>query len=215
MKHMSPERAAIRHVLERSRTVAIVGASPSPERHSHTVARYLSHAGYDVIPVRPDRCDVAGLPAYATLADVAGPIDLVVIFRRPEAVVPHIAEAAAKRAEAIWLPPGAWSPEAEAAAQQHTLTVIKERCIEKEHRHLAQRSGHPEKWGVHVGRRKQTYEDNRMRPDAGGYVAGGGGGHVAGGGVRSVLDEKKMVKGKPSPRSGPRKPARGLRTGKA
>jgi len=143
MKHMSPERGAIRHVLERSRTVAIVGASPSPERHSHTVARYLSHAGYDVIPVRPDRCDVAGLP-----------------------------------------------------------------------RHLAQRSGHPEKWGVHVRRRKQTYEDNRMRPDAGGYVAGGGGGHVAGGGVRSVLDEKKMVKGKPSPRSGPRKPARGLRTRK-
>ena len=69
-------------------------------------------------------------------------------------------------------------------------------------------------WRVQVRRRKQTYEDNRMRPDAGGYVAGGGGGHVAGGGVRSVLDEKKMVKGKPSPRSGPRRPARGLRTRK-
>jgi hypothetical protein len=146
------------------------------------------------------------LPAYATLTDVAGSIDLVVIFRRPDAVVQHIAEAAAKHAEAIWLPPGAWSPEAEAAARQHTLTVIKERCIKEEHRHLAQRSGHPAKWGVHIRRRKPTFEDNRTRPNAGGYVAGGGGGRVAGGGVRSVLDEKKMVKGKPSPRSGPRKP---------
>jgi len=44
MKHLSRERGVIRHVLERARTVAIVGASPSPERHSHTVARYLSHA---------------------------------------------------------------------------------------------------------------------------------------------------------------------------
>lgn len=206
MRHISAERAVIRHVLQRARTVAIVGASPNPGRHSHAVARYLSHAGYDVIPVRPDRCGVAGLPTYARLADVAGPIDLVVIFRRPDEVVPHITEAAAKRAEAIWLPPGAWSPEAEAAAQQHALTVIKDRCIEEEHRHLTQRSGHPEKWGVHVSRRKPTYEDNRQRPDRGGYVSGGGGGHVAGGGVRSVLDEKKMVKGKPSSRSGPRKP---------
>jgi predicted CoA-binding protein len=205
MKHMSPERGVICHVLQRARTVAIVGASSSPERHSHTVARYLRHQGYDVIPVRPDRCEVAGLPTYATLADVAGPINLVVIFRRPNAVVPHIEEAAAKHAEAIWLPPGAWSPEA-AAAQQHGLTVMKERCIEKDHRHLAQRSGHPQKWGVRVSRRKPTYEDNRLRPDAGGYVAGGGGGHVAGGGARSVLDEKKMVKGAPSPRSGPRRP---------
>jgi predicted CoA-binding protein len=203
---MSRERSVIRHVLERARTIAIVGASPSSEQHSHRVAGYLSHAGYDVIPVRPDRCKVAGLPAYATLADVAGAVDLVVIFRRPDAVVPHIAEAAAKHAEAVWLPPGAWSPEADAAARQHALTVIKERCIEEEHRHLAQRSGHPEKSGVHVSRRRPTYEDNRQRPDADGYVAGGGGGHVAGGGVRSVLDEKKMVRGKPSPRSGPRRP---------
>jgi predicted CoA-binding protein len=212
MKHMSPERAVMRHVLERARTIAIVGASPTPERHSHTVARYLSHAGYDVVPVRPDRWEVAGLPTYATLANVAGPIDLVVIFRRPDAAVLHIAEAAAKHAEAIWLPPGVWSPEADTAARQHGLTLIKDRCIEEEHRHLAQRSGHPEKWGVHIRRRRPTYEDNRKRPDAGGYVAGGGGGHVAGGGVRSVLDEKKMVKGKPSPRSGPRKPVRGSKT---
>jgi hypothetical protein len=59
---------------------------------------------------------------------------------------------------------------------------------------------------VHVRQRKATYEDNRQRPDDAGYVARGGGGHVAGGGTRSVLDEKKMVKGAPSRRRGPFKP---------
>lgn len=206
MKHMTRGEAVNRRVLQRARTVAIIGASSSPERHSYTVAAYLKTAGYDVIPIRPDGGDVAGLRTYATLADVAGSVDLVVIFRRPEAVPAHIDEAAAKQVAAVWLPPGAWSPEAEAAADRHGLTFIKELCIAEEHRHLSQGSGHPTKWGVHVRRRKPTYEDNRQRPDDAGYAVGGGGGHVAGGGVRSILDEKKMVKGAPSRRSGVFKP---------
>jgi predicted CoA-binding protein len=203
MKHMTRAEAVSRHVLHRARTIAIVGASPRPDQHSYTVASYLKTAGYDVIPIRPDCVEVAGLPAYARLADVAGPIDLVVIFRRPEAVPSHIEEAAAKQVEAVWLQPGTWSREAEQAAHRHGLTLVKERCVAEEHRHVSQAAGHPTKWGVHVRRRKPTYEDNRRRPDDAGYVAGGGGGHAAGGGVRAVLDEKKMVKGAPSRRSGP------------
>jgi predicted CoA-binding protein len=203
MKHMTREEALNRRVLQRARTVAIIGASPNPARHSNSVANYLRTAGYDVIPVRPDGADVAGLPASVMLTDVAGPIDLVVIFRRPEAVPAHIDEAAAKHVEVVWLQPGVWSPQAEAAADRRGLTLVKELCIAEEHRHLSGSSaGHPAKWGVHVRRRKPTYEDNRQRPDDSGYVAGGGGGHVAGGGVRATVDEKKMVKGAPSRRSG-------------
>ena len=206
VKHLTPTKVIMRQVLQRARTIAIVGASPDPEQHSHTVAGYLSHEGYDVLPVRPDRCEVAGLATYAGLADIPGPVDLVVIFRASSAVPAHIEEAAAKHAETVWLAPGAWSPAAEAAARQHGLTFIKDCCIMEEHRHLSQRSGHPDKWGVHVRRRKPAYEDNRVRPDDGGYTPGGGGGHVAGGGNRSVLDEKKMVAGAPSGRRGPMKP---------
>ncbi len=209
MKHMRREEARNRRVLQRARTVAIVGASPNPARHSYSVAGYLKRAGYDVVPVRPDRARVSGLNTYAALRDVAGPVDLVVIFRRPDAVPAHIAEAAAKHAEAVWLQPGVWSRAADSAARRHGLTLIKDCCIEEEHRHLSQTTaGHPTKWGVHVRRRKPAYEDNRRRPEDGGYVAGGGGGHVAGGGVRAIADEKKMVKGAPSRRSGPfkRKP---------
>lgn len=206
MKHLTREEAVNRRVLQRARTVAIIGASSSPERHSSMVAEYLKTAGYDVIPIRPDRGEVAGLRAYATLADFGGPVDLVVIFRRAEAVPAHIDEAAARQAEVVWLPPGVWSRAAEAAAHRHGLTLVKGLCIAEEHRHLSQQSGHPTKWGVHVRRRKPTYEDNRRRPDDAGYVVGGGGGHVAGGGAHSILDEKKMVKGAPSRRSGAFKP---------
>jgi predicted CoA-binding protein len=206
MKHLTPTKSVMRHVLQRARTIAIVGASPSPDRHSHEVARYLAHEGYDVIPVRPDRADVAGLPAYASLADIPGAVDLVVVFRTPGAVEAHMEEAAAKGAEAVWLPPGAWSLAADGAAQQHGLTLIKECCVMEEHRQLSQRSGHPEKWGVHVRRRKPAYQDNRVRPEDRGYTASGGGGHVAGGGGRGVFDEKKMVTGAPSRRRGPMKP---------
>jgi hypothetical protein len=114
-----------------------------------------------------------------------------------------VEEAAVKGAEAVWLPPGAWSPAADLAARRHGLTLIKECCVMEEHRQLSERSGHPEKWGVHVRRRKRTYQDNRVRPEDRGYTASGGGGHVAGGGGRSVLDEKKMVTGAPSRRRGP------------
>lgn len=202
MKHMTREESLHRRVLQRARTVAIIGASPNPARHSYSVVNYLSTAGYDVIPVRPDGADVAGLPAAATLADVAGPIDLVVIFRRPEAVAGHIDEAVARHVDVVWLQPGVGSRQAEAAADRHGLTLVKDVCIAEEHRHVSQPAGHPTKWGVHVRRRKPTYEDNRRRPDDAGYVAEGGGGHAAGGGVRAILDEKKMVKGAPSRRRG-------------
>jgi predicted CoA-binding protein len=206
MKHMTRDEALNKRVLQRARTVAIIGASPNPARHSFAVVEYLRTAGYDVIPVRPDGADVAGLPAFATLADVPGQIDLAVIFRRPEAVPAHLGEAAARHVDAVWLQPGVWSREAEAAAEQHGVTLIKEVCVAEEHRHLSQPAGHPTKWGVHVRRRKPTYEDNRRRPEDEGYVAGGGGGGTAGGGVRAIVDEKKMVKGAPSRRSGRFKP---------
>jgi predicted CoA-binding protein len=211
MKHMNLEEALVERLLRRTRTIAVIGASSRPTRHSGEVVRYLHDVGYDVIPVRPDRARVAGLPSYAQLDAVGGPVDLVVIFRHPEGVTAHVREAAAKRADAVWLPPGAWSREAEDTARRHGLAVVKDRCIVEDHRHLFGstrdlRAGHPHKAGVHVSRRKAQFEDNRKRPADDGYVAGGGGGRVAGGGVRAVLDERKMMKGRPSPRSGPFKP---------
>jgi predicted CoA-binding protein len=141
MKHMDREEALRASLLRRARTVAVIGASP--RRHSGEVVHYLHAAGYDVIPIRPDRTQVAGLPTYARLDDVKGPVDVVVVFRRPEAATTHIAEAVSKRAEVVWFPPGAWSRDAEDEARRHQLIVIKDRCIVEDHRHLFDTQGEP------------------------------------------------------------------------
>lgn len=199
MRHITHEEAMIARLLRATRTIAVVGASPRPTRHSHEVVSYLRRAGFDVVPVRPDRAAVSGLPTFASLNDFGGSVDMVVIFRRPDAVVAHIQQAVAKHAHAVWLPPGAWSRAAEEAARAHNLTFIKDRCIIEEHRHLAgaagePASGHPRKQGVHARRRRRRNQEQVSAPDSG-YVEGGGGGHRAGGGKHSVLDEKKMKSG--------------------
>jgi uncharacterized protein len=198
MRHMNREEGLIDGLLRKTRTIAVIGASPRPVRHSRDVVSYLHAAGYDVIPVRPDRVPVDGLPTYARLDDVGGSVDLVVIFRRAEAVPAHIQEAAAKRADAVWLPPGTWSREAEDEARAHKLVLVKDRCIIEEHRHLDSasgeaRAGHPTKQGVHVSRRHRKSDTDQPATPAG-FEEGGGGGHRAGGGIHSVLDEKKMVR---------------------
>jgi uncharacterized protein len=205
---MDREEARVLKLLERARTIAVVGASPRPERHSHVVARYLHNAGYDVIPVRPDFQPVDGLKSYARLEDIPSQIDLAVIFRRAAAAPAFIPAAAAKGAEAVWLPPGVWSRAAEESAAASDVPLIKDRCIEEDHRHLSTGGGHPRKKGVHVSRRHPAFEDNRKDLQEAGYVEAGGGGRKGGGGKRTVLDEKKMVRGKPSPRKGPLRRAR-------
>lgn len=198
MRHITRDEGMIEGLLRATRTVAVVGASPRPVKHSHEVVAYLHRTGFDVIPVRPDRASVAGLPTFASLDDFGGAVDMVLIFRRPEAVVDHIRQAAAKRAEAVWLPPGTWSREAEEAARAHNLTLVKDRCIIEEHQHLAGATGgptggHPRKQGVHVRRRRRHLEEHQISPPSPGFAEGGGGGHRAGGGKHSVLDEKKMT----------------------
>jgi predicted CoA-binding protein len=208
MTHMTRQETLIMQLLNRARTIAVVGASPRPERHSNSIVSYLHRAGYDVIPVRPDLQPVDGLKSYAKLADIPVQLDLAVIFRRADAAPQFVTEAASKGVEAVWLPPGVWTREAEEQAREHGVLVIKEQCIEEEHRHVWKDSGHPERLGVHLGRRRRTYEDNRKDQEKEGYTEAGGGGRKGGGGKRSVLDEKKMVRGRPSPRKGPRKRAR-------
>jgi predicted CoA-binding protein len=197
MRHITAEEAMIAGLLRATRTIAVVGASPRPTRHSHEVVSYLHRAGFDVVPVRPDRATVAGLPTFASLDDFGVSVDMVVIFRRPDAVLAHIEQAVAKQADAVWLPPGAWSREAEEAARTHNLTLVKNRCIIEEHQHLVgatgePTSGHPRKQGAYARRRRRRSDEQVSGTDSG-YVEGGGGGHTAGGGKHSVLDEKNMT----------------------
>jgi predicted CoA-binding protein len=116
-------------ILRDARTIAIVGASPRPERPSHRVMRYLLAQGYDAIPVRPADCDeVLGVPCVRSLAEIDRTIDLVDVFRRPE-FTPEVARAAvAVGAGALWLQLGIVSTDARRIAEAAGLDYVEDRC---------------------------------------------------------------------------------------
>jgi predicted CoA-binding protein len=115
-------------ILAETRTIALVGASPRPERPSHGVMRYLLAQGYRVIPVRPHRREVLGMPCVASLRDIDEPVDLVDVFRRPE-FCPAVAEdAVAIGARALWLQLGIVSPEARRIAEEGGLEYVENAC---------------------------------------------------------------------------------------
>ena len=124
-------------IVRDSKTIAMVGASPNPDKPSHAVMRYLLAHGYRVIPVRPLDCDeVLGVHCVATLADVEEPIDLVDVFRRPEHCAGHAQEAVAAGAKALWLQLGIRSEEARRIATEAGLDYVEDECTAIVHRNL-------------------------------------------------------------------------------
>ena len=123
-------------ILREAKTIALVGASPKPDRPSHGVMRYLLAQGYDVIPVRPADCDeVLGVPCVRTLAEIDRPIDLVDVFRRAELTPPHAEEAAAVGAGALWLQLGIVSAESRRIAESAGLDYVEDLCTAVVHRY--------------------------------------------------------------------------------
>jgi hypothetical protein len=126
--------ADIDALLGRTRTIAVVGLSPKPDRPSYGVAQYLKAAGYRIIPVNPNATEVFGEKAYATLQDVPGDVDVVDIFRKPEDVPPVVDAAIAKGAKAVWMQTGIVNNAAAEAARAAGLSVVMDRCMMVEHR---------------------------------------------------------------------------------
>jgi predicted CoA-binding protein len=116
-------------ILRDARTIAIVGASPRPDRPSHGVMRYLLEHGYRVLPVRPRDCDeVLGVPCVASLAEIGEPVDLVDVFRRSEFCTDVAREAVAAGAGALWLQLRIVSPEARRIAIEGGLDYVENLC---------------------------------------------------------------------------------------
>jgi len=136
MAFENPSTQEIRELLERSRTVAVVGLSPRPERDSHVIAAFLIERGYDVIGVRPGFAEILGRPCYPSLTDVPTKIDIVDVFRRSEFVRGHVEESIAVGASAVWLQFGVVDERAAERARDAGLRVVMDRCILVEHRRL-------------------------------------------------------------------------------
>ncbi|MEX0853332.1 MAG: CoA-binding protein [Bauldia sp.] len=135
----------LRSILERTRIIALVGASPKPRRPANSVMGYLLGAGYRVIPVNPRhaRGEILGQPVYASLAEVPEAIDLVDIFRRRDALAGVVDEALGLRPKpaVIWMQLGLIDEVAAARARAAGVTVVMDRCTMVEHRRLISRQG--------------------------------------------------------------------------
>jgi Predicted CoA-binding protein len=129
MTHVNPTDDELRSILSTSRTIAIVGASSKHDRPAYGVMKTLMAAGFNVVPVTPREERILGRTAYATLADVPDPVDIVDVFRRAEDTPAIADEAAQIGAKVLWLQLGIVSDEAAARARAHGLVVVMDACI--------------------------------------------------------------------------------------
>ena len=123
----------IQRVLYEAQTIAIVGLSKKELRASYFVGYYLKRHGYDVIPVNPRETKILDETSYPSLSDVPEPVDIVDVFRAPEALPGIAREAVAIGASALWCQFGVINEEAARIATDGGLAVIMDRCLKVEH----------------------------------------------------------------------------------
>ena len=128
--------AEIRSLLQKAKTIAIVGASPKPWRDSNSIMQFLLSAGYTVFPVNPTYTEILGHQCVPSIREIRERVDIVDIFRRPDAVVPIVKDAIAMHAKTVWMQQGVVNAEAAKLARDAGLSVIMDRCIAVEYRSL-------------------------------------------------------------------------------
>ncbi len=123
-------------ILDKYRTVAVVGLSPKPHRDSYEVSRYMQAHGWRIIPINPNASEILGETAYPSLTEAARhhTIELVNVFRNSADVPPVATEAIAIGAKALWLQLGISNEEAAQQARTAGLQVVQNRCLLVEHR---------------------------------------------------------------------------------
>ena len=141
MNHDSYPDSYIRGILNTVKTIAMVGFSPKENRPSYFVFKYLMERGFRVIPVNPGHAgkEVLGQKVYASLAEIAEPIDMIDIFRASENVLPIVQEAIGlkPRPGVIWMQLTVRNDEAAALAEANGMKVVMNRCPKIEYGRLS------------------------------------------------------------------------------
>lgn len=139
MNHDSYSDAYIRDILARSRTIAMVGASPNTSRPSYFAMKYLKEKGFRVIPVNPGQAGktILGEKVYGSLDAIPEKVDIVDIFRNSEAALAITREAIAIGARVVWMQLGVRNDEAARLAEESGLHVVMNRCPKIEYGRLS------------------------------------------------------------------------------
>jgi uncharacterized protein len=123
----------IQRVIHSAKTIAVVGLSKNELRASYFVGYYLRRHGYRVIPVNPREPEILGETSFKSLADVPVPIDIVNVFRAPDALPEIAREAVAIRAKCLWCQFTVINEEGGRIAEAGGLAVVMDRCLKVEH----------------------------------------------------------------------------------
>jgi predicted CoA-binding protein len=133
------QSAVIQRVLFNAKTVAIVGLSGNPLRASYFVGFYLQRHGYRIIPVNPREAQILGERSYASLREVPGRVDIVNVFRAPDALPEIARDAVTIAASSLWCQFNVINEEGARIAEQGGLAVVMDRCIKIEYARYAGR----------------------------------------------------------------------------
>lgn len=123
---------AVGEILDRTRTIAVLGLSANPTRPSYDVARYLQKF-YKIYPVNPNEVEILGVQCYPDLASIPVAIDLVDVFQRSENVPGFVPGAIEKGVDVFWMQLGISNPAARRDLEQAGITVIENLCLKVEH----------------------------------------------------------------------------------
>jgi predicted CoA-binding protein len=133
MSFANPDDAALSALLDRVKTIAVVGLSPQPARPSFRVAQAMQRYGYRIIPVRPQLDEVLGEKAYPSLADIPFAVDLVDVFRAADHLPAIVEQCLALHLRSIWIQEGIVHEDAAQRARAGGMTVVMDRCLLKEY----------------------------------------------------------------------------------
>ena len=125
--------ATIQRLIYTAKTIAIVGLSGNELRASYFVGYYLKRHGYRVIPVNPRESAILGETSYPSLLDVPVPVDIVNVFRAPDALPGIARDAVAIKAGALWCQFGVINADGARIAEHDGVTVVMDRCLKVEH----------------------------------------------------------------------------------
>ncbi len=120
-------------IPQKYKNIAIVGVSHRPDRPSHMVMEYLLKEGFNVIPVNPAREEILGQKVYPSLSDLPSSFspEVIIIFRRPDKVLPIVKEAIKLKPKVIWMQEGIVNEEAKELAEKEGIKVVMNRCFKK------------------------------------------------------------------------------------
>ncbi len=130
----------IKEIFLNTKTIAIVGLSPDSDKASNRVAAYLQSVGYKIVPIYPKEEEILGEKVYKSLSEIPFDIDMVDIFRKPDAIAKIVDESIAlknqKNIKTVWFQLGLTNNETAQKAKEAGFNVVQNKCTKIEHKAL-------------------------------------------------------------------------------